>query len=194
MLTAFGHVQMAEARVSSRPAALVPLVLLIAATLSVRRLYLRRVGSEVLIDWSAGDGHSLAVRLATRLLGRHPGPLHHLCPTCGSIEHGRPSFDAPVAVSVAHAPGTSLVAVGTVAALGVDLEPAGVADATWVRREALGKAHGVGILSDPGTTGAALVDLEVPGHVAALAVLGADAPVIRMQPATAAAPPGPATR
>lgn len=140
-------------------------------------------GPVVLVGWTPGNAAALAQRMAESVTARHPGPLHHTCPTCGSIEHGRPSYDAPIAVSIAHAASLHLVAVSTAGEVGVDLEAAGAADLDWVRREALGKAHGTGIVAEPPGP-AYVVDLEVPGHVAALAVLTtSDVAILRFWPA-----------
>lgn len=145
----------------------------------------------VVVTWAAvADAGSLATAAAAELLGEHPGPLHHLCPTCGSIGHGRPSFDAPVRVSFAHTAGLSVVAVSTAGPVGVDVEPAGRASLSWVRAEAIGKAYGVGLT---GPAGDALVhDLPIPGYVAALAVLAEERPAIRL--AGPGAPASPAMR
>jgi hypothetical protein len=142
---------------------------------------------------SSPDATRLAVALGQELLGFHPGPLHHRCPSCGSIEHGRPYFDAALEVSVAHTTGLTLVAVGTEGRIGIDVEVA--ADAGWVRAEAIGKAYGVG-LTGPAGDDALVLELDVPGYVAALAVLAEALPEIRMWPAAEApeAPGPPATR
>ncbi|MGO4257577.1 hypothetical protein [Marmoricola sp. RAF53] len=153
-----------------------------------------QVVPEVVVTWTAGDAVATAQQLAAGLLGRHPGPLHHACPTCGSIEHGRPYFDAAVAVSVAHAGGLHLVAVSTAGQVGVDLERSGAADAAWVRHEALGKAHGTGIVAPPGEGTAFVLDLDIPGHVAALVVLTDVVPSVSLRPGGPAAPSPPATR
>ena len=142
------------------------------------------VPQRVDIAWTTGDAHALALRVATSALGRHPGPLHHGCPTCGSIEHGRPSFDAPVWVSIAHGDGLHLVAVSPDGPVGVDLEAA--ADRSWIADEAVGKLRGTGIVHGaPDRRDVTLVDLDVPGHLAVLAVSGTGAPEVRVVPATA---------
>ena len=148
----------------------------------------------VLVGWATGDPVALAQALGAELLGHHPGPLHHTCPTCGSIEHGRPSFDAAAQVSLAHAGAMHLVAVSTAGPVGVDLEAQGSTDLSWVRREAVGKAHGVGIVAPVPDGPVVVLDLDVPGHLAALAVLAPTAPVVRTWPGGQAAPGAPATR
>lgn len=150
--------------------------------------------SVVVSPTSRPGAASTATGLAEELLDRHPGPLHHHCPTCGSLEHGAPSFDAPVTVSIAHAAGLTLVAVSTLGAVGIDLEPAGTADRHWVEEEAIGKARGTGLTSAPQErAGVVLLDLEVPGYAVALAVLGSEVPEVRMLPAAPAAPSPPAS-
>lgn len=149
--------------------------------------------AEVVVAWAATpDATDPATRAALELTGRHPGPLHHHCPTCGSIEHGRPSFDAPVAVSVTHPPGLTVVAVSTAGPVGIDAEPVGAADLAWVRAEAVGKAHGIGIVASAPESPVQVVELEIPGYVAALAVLTTTMPAIRMRPEAPEAPASPA--
>ena len=66
----------------------------------------------VLVAWDeVGDADWLVRLLAAELTGRDPGPVHHVCPRCGSVEHGAPYVDAEVAVSIAHVTGLSAVAV-----------------------------------------------------------------------------------
>lgn len=143
-----------------------------------------------MVAWApVADATELAVATAAEVLGRHPGPVHHHCPFCGSVEHGRPSFDAPVHLSVAHAPGLSVVAVSTAGPVGVDVEKAGTADAGWVRDEAVGKAYGVGLTGETGP--AQVIDLALPGHLAAVAVRAGAMPEVRL--AAPAAPPSPAS-
>jgi 4'-phosphopantetheinyl transferase len=144
--------------------------------------------------------------------------LAHECPRCGSTEHGRPYLPAtatirhPASISLARAGEMSVVAVTDAGPVGVDVEAEGAAGfagfddvarhpderatgssdptRTWVRKEVLLKAHGLGLAVDPRdvaldeTGGIAawgssypapgqvwLRDLEVPGHVVAVAVL-----------------------
>jgi hypothetical protein len=147
--------------------------------------------AQVLVGWTGRrDVHDLAANLAAQLLGHHPGPLHHTCPGCGSIKHGRPSFDAPVHVSVAHTAALSLVAVSRAGRVGVDLELHGV-DRTWVRSEALAKAHGVGLVRPvPRDVPAYEVELEVPGHRAVLVILTDRAPDVAIRTGASEAPAG----
>jgi 4'-phosphopantetheinyl transferase len=123
---------------------------------------------RVVVSWdTVADAEQLLREVVGEVTGYDPGPVHHTCPQCGSVEHGRPYVEAPVDVSIAHAPGMSIVAVSEAGPVGVDLEKA---DREWVRKEAAGKAHGTGILVEP-PPGAHVVDLDVPGFVAALATL-----------------------
>lgn len=96
------------------------------------------------------------------------------CVRCGSTEHGRPrllatsSLRAPAYVSLARAGALSVVALTEVGEVGVDVEAAGAAEfegfdavavhpsesdddrtRTWVRKEAVLKACGVGLAVDP---------------------------------------------
>jgi 4'-phosphopantetheinyl transferase len=141
----------------------------------------------------------------------------HECPRCGSDAHGRPYLPAtaavrvPAHVSLARAGDLSVVAVTDAGPVGVDVEAEGAAEfagfdavglhpgergatpadrtRTWVRKEALLKAHGLGLAVDPSDVsiddhglvawGSShrspgpvwLRDLVVPGHVVAVAVL-----------------------
>jgi 4'-phosphopantetheinyl transferase len=143
--------------------------------------------------------------------------LVHACPRCGSDLHGRPRLLAtaalrrPAHVSVSRAGDLSVVAITDAGHVGVDVEAtasadfAGFADVAlhpgeratpvvdptrgWVRKEALLKAYGLGLVVDPSDVGLdadGLVawesdhpppgavwvrDLAVPGHVVAVAVL-----------------------
>lgn len=156
---------------------------------------MNRAPLVIVVRSTGPDPTGPAVRAATELLGAHPGPLHHHCPTCGSIEHGQPSFDAAVVVSIAHAPGITLVAVGTTPAIGIDVEPSGGADRAWVEEEAVAKARGTGLTGEPSDrSGLLVVELDVPGHLAALAVASEVMPEIRMlsgAPEDAASPTTP---
>ena len=106
-------------------------------------------------------------------------------PTCGSVEHGAPYVDAPAHVSIAHTRGLTIVAAGTVP-IGVDVERE--APPGWVRTEAVGKARGTGITGPSLADGVVVVDLDLPGHVAALAVVSDVGPEVRAGPARAATP------
>jgi 4'-phosphopantetheinyl transferase len=141
--------------------------------------------------------------------------LTHACPRCGSGAHGRPLIAAteqvrrPAHVSLARAGDLSLVAVTDAGRVGVDVEAEGAAELagvervvlhpgeraadvtrTWVRKEAVLKAYGLGLAVDPSHVlldddGIAswdsphpapdpvrIRDVAVPGHVAAVALLG----------------------
>ena len=125
---------------------------------------------QVLVDAAyVATSEGLVRALATRLTGADPGPLHHSCPFCGSIEHGRPCLEGPIDVSVAHAGGLTVVAVSSAGPVGVDVEVD--ADVTWVRREAVGKALGVGILLEYQPEPAWQSEVPVAGHVAVVALV-----------------------
>jgi 4'-phosphopantetheinyl transferase len=146
--------------------------------------------------------------------------LAHACPRCGSDAHGRPVLLAtaavrhPASVSIARAGDLSVVALTDAGPVGIDVEAEAAADfagfaqvalhpsersapavdptRTWVRKEALLKAYGLGLAVDPGDLGlddaglAAwdsphpppgavwLREVAVPGHVAVVAVLPFD--------------------
>lgn len=87
----------------------------------------------------------------------------HLCPRCGSTEHGRPFADGVASLSLSHAGDVTLAATGD-RLVGIDHEPIGrvlqrnvvahpseTADALrlWVRKEAVLKATGLGLQVDP---------------------------------------------
>ena len=146
--------------------------------------------SRVTVRWDAvASGEPLVRELVEEMLGYDPGPLHHTCPRCGSVEHGRPYVDAPVEVSIAHAPGLTVVAVSEAGPVGVDVEVQ--ADQEWVSKEAVGKAYGTGLLvADPGP--AWVCGLAIPGHVAALALLKGPAEVQAAPRRTATPGTGPA--
>jgi 4'-phosphopantetheinyl transferase len=111
--------------------------------------------------------------------------LTHECLHCGSDEHGRPMLLAtaairrPAYVSLARAGDVSVVAVTDAGHVGVDVEAEGAAEfegfaevalhpaerapgtvdptRSWVRKEAVLKAYGLGLAVDPG-------DLRVDDH------------------------------
>jgi hypothetical protein len=128
------------------------------------------LGGRVLVDWAESAVAEPLVRmLATELIGGDPGPLHHSCPFCGSVEHGRPYVDDPVNVSVAHAPGLTVVAVSDTGPVGVDVLAG--SDGDWVRREAVGKALGVGIVTGEARDPVWQEQVPVPGHVAVVVLV-----------------------
>jgi hypothetical protein len=148
---------------------------------------MRFLQGRVLVGWAeVAVAEPLVRALATEVSGSDPGPLHHSCPACGSIEHGRPYLEAPLWVSVSHTTGLTVAAVSLVGPVGVDVERD--ASAAWVRREAVAKALGTGLLVDDLPAPAWSADLQITGHVAAVATLrppGPEAP---------AAPAGTASR
>jgi 4'-phosphopantetheinyl transferase len=160
---------------------------------------------------------------ASRAFGvpEHAVRVLRLCPACGSSAHGRPLL-APVPrlalphVSIGHAGAVTVVALSSAGPIGVDVESSDAAafdtfpavalhpaekagstrerTVTWVRKEALLKATGHGLVVDPARIcltepgdppvliewplpgpppSAQLYDVETaPGHVAAVAVMG----------------------
>ena len=163
--------------------------------------------------------HALLRVEAARFHQVSPGRIVvvHECVRCGSDAHGRPRLLAtaavrhPAHVSLARAGDLSVAAVTDVGPVGVDVEAEGAADfagfedvalhrderatsaddptRVWVRKEALLKAHGLGLAVDPrdvrlGDDGLEswdprhqppatvwLRDLAVPGHIMAVAIL-----------------------
>lgn len=132
--------------------------------------------------------HDALRTLAVQLGAPSDARLTHACPSCGSSEHGRPVLHGDGLlpyVSLSHARGTgmSLIAVCFEARVGVDVESTSRADdiasaaevmlhpgerptspddtlRLWVRKEALLKAHGTGLATDPRS-----VFLDASGHV-----------------------------
>ncbi len=113
-----------------------------------------------------------------RLLGSAAGEVvvAHRCPHCGSADHGRPLVVLPDGrrpphVSIGRTRGLTVVAVSEAGSVGVDVEPVGAASfdgfddvalhpaeraatagertRSWVRKEALLKATGAGLRTDP---------------------------------------------
>jgi hypothetical protein len=128
----------------------------------------------VVVGWVSRPRAEPVVRaLVAELAGTDPGPLHHSCPRCGSVEHGRPVVDASVELSISRAPGLTAVAVSTAGPVGIDVAPAGAAG--LVVREAIGKALGVGLMLDDLPEPTRLQPLTLPGHAGALAVVSPEA-------------------
>jgi 4'-phosphopantetheinyl transferase len=127
-----------------------------------------------------GVADALLRELVETRYDRPAGPVStgRICPVCGSDRHGRPYLrgwtgSAAPAISISRTEGATLVAVSSGGPVGVDVErlcgfpDASVADVllhptegpmtprelatTWVRKEALLKASGVGLSVDPRT-------------------------------------------
>jgi 4'-phosphopantetheinyl transferase len=174
---------------------------------------------RLVVAYGALPAHALLRAEAARFHRASPARIVvvHECPRCGSDTHGRPRLVAtaavrhPAYVSLARAGGLSVVAITDAGPVGVDIEAEGAADfagvedvalhpgerattpadptRVWVRKEALLKAYGLGLVVDPSDVrlddeglatwdsphrppGAVwLRDLAVPGHVMAVAVL-----------------------
>lgn len=159
---------------------------------------------------ASGDAHEALRALVAAVLGAHDVRLARGCGACGSAQHGRPVAFADgneVAVSLARpvAAGPAIVAVCRESAVGVDVEAEGGADfegfddvvahpceqitptartRTWVRKEALLKALGTGLTTDPKTVAltadgcvlagpsGTVADVDAgPGWVCAVAVM-----------------------
>jgi hypothetical protein len=142
------------------------------------------------VRWASGyDAATLLRELAVEVTGADPGPLHHLCPTCGAVSHGRPGFDADVEVSVARADGLVLVALSVAGPVGVDVTAGSGAGARhWVRTEAVAKARGTGLVveHDLGAPDLWISDLDLAGpFTAAVAGVGDELsapPEVRVAP------------
>jgi len=140
-------------------------------------------GSEdaaVTVVWASGTEPALARRLIREAIAA-PGRsspevrLTHLCPYCGSGQHGRPLLSVPghpvpvPFVSVSRGGGVTVVALCRQGHVGVDVEADGAADSAgfarvalhpdehssagdtvlWVRKESLLKATGHGLRVEP---------------------------------------------
>lgn len=190
------------------------------------------------VHLARAESRRLVDRIASERLGRAV-VVGRRCPRCGATDHGRPWVgDAPgLGLSVARTAGHVVVATVLDAAVGIDVERLDTAvdrledvalgpydarpvDAagllrTWVRKEAVLKAAGVGLLVDPSHLGVTapdeapdvvawtsgstadprpvrLVDLgaahDLPdGLVASLAVTGTSRGPVEVVPATSAA-------
>ena len=130
------------------------------------------------------DDHALLAALASRLLGR-PAVVRHHCANCGATDHGRPLVDGAF-VSLARADGLVAIAASLGSPLGVDIETVRRVSASafddvafgpleaaeirasstpdllrtrlWTAKEAIVKARGTGLRTDP-----RLVDTRDPG-------------------------------
>lgn len=157
---------------------------------------------------TTGAADDALLALAHAVTGVEDLRLTRACPRCGADRHGRPVLRGVEGVSVSlsrpRTPGPALVALCADAGVGVDVENTGAAtfdgfDAValhpqercadddartrlWVRKEALLKAHGTGLTTDPrevwlgedgqvvaGPAGT-LVDLGLDGQIGAVAV------------------------
>lgn len=148
--------------------------------------------------------------------------IGHECPRCGSSDHGRPVvLGASLHVSVGRTRGLTVVAVSD-APVGVDVEPAAAASfdgfdgvalhpderasddlertRLWVRKEAVLKATGEGLRTDPrglrvdtdrvvlaDGVSAWVSDLDIDGYAVAVAVLADVEPTVSVRAASAAA-------
>jgi 4'-phosphopantetheinyl transferase len=176
-------------------------------------------GPRLVVAYGAVPAHDVLRAEAARFHRVSPEQivLVHECPRCGSHAHGRPRLMAtaalrdPAHVSLSRTGDLSVVAITDAGPVGVDVEAQGAADfagfadvalhpgerdtttadptRVWVRKEALLKAHGLGLAVDPTDVGLDdgglvawdsrhpqpdavwLRDLAVPGHVVAVAVL-----------------------
>jgi 4'-phosphopantetheinyl transferase len=104
-----------------------------------------------------------------------------------SGERGKPMLAAPGATlrfNLSHSGELALIAVAQKREVGVDVQllgsrPAGFY-ADWTRREAVAKCHGVGLWAQLPDAPVAVATIEaVEGYAAAIAVSGADLPVVR---------------
>lgn len=141
------------------------------------------VVGPVEVFWGRADDSALLRRAVATVLDVAVDEVqeHRLCPRCGSSEHGRPS----VRVSGRPAPHVSLsrhdthavVVVCRVAPVGIDVDVA--SEPAWARREAVGKALGVGITEEVAEPGPAWVTITAPpGTTAVVAVDHPDEPVV----------------
>ena len=130
------------------------------------------------------DDHALLAALASRLLGR-PATVQHFCANCGGTDHGQPRVDGAF-VSLARAGDRVAIAASLDGPVGIDIEtlervgaagfddvafgerergaireaarPAEMRARLWTAKEAVLKARGTGLRTDP-----RLVDLRDEG-------------------------------
>lgn len=129
----------------------------------------------VYVGHADDDAHKAILHAVTSLFGGQTPRMTHACPSCGSSEHGRPiivgSRDVSVSLARPRDAGPVVHAIARGAAVGIDVERVGAADfdgfdevalhpqercsdaidrtRLWVRKEALLKAHGTGLITDP---------------------------------------------
>jgi 4'-phosphopantetheinyl transferase len=173
------------------------------------------VVEEVLVVRAAVVGaHALLRRVLSELSGTPPADhvLTRTCATCGG-PHGKPVLDHPTLhVSLSSAGDLAVVAVTAAGPVGVDVERIAATDfegfdgvalgageqartpreraRAWTRKEAVLKATGTGLATDPRTVdvrsdrvlGAHLLDVPAPAGLAcAVAVLCDDRPRLRVE-------------
>ena len=154
------------------------------------------------------DDHALLAALASRLLGR-PAALRHFCEHCGGTDHGQPRVDGAY-VSLSRAGGLVAIAASLGGPVGIDIETldrvatAGFDDVAfgdseqaaireaenpddlrarfWTTKEAVLKARGTGLRSDPRLIDASepmegvVSSAPQPGHVVTVARLREETP------------------
>ena len=174
---------------------------------------------RLVVAYGTSPAHALLRTEAARFHGVSPNQIVvvHACPRCGSDNHGQPrlvptaTVRRPASVSLGRAGDMSVVAITDAGPVGVDVEIEGAAEfagfddvvlhpgeraaapadrtRVWVRKEALLKAYGLGLVVDPADvrldddglvtwdsphrppSAAWLRDVVVPGHVVTVAVL-----------------------
>lgn len=164
---------------------------------------------------TTGDAHERLRALIHEVTGFADARLTHACRSCGSSDHGRPVvIGVPrmaVSVSRTRDGDTALVACAEHPGLGVDVEACGAANFAgfanvalhpkerclsavertqlWVRKEALLKAHGIGLERDPRTIQLAANGSVIAGPTASIHDLdlgpGLQAALALTPPATA---------
>lgn len=93
------------------------------------------------VRWSAATADADVI-LFDQLRGNGPATVGRHCPRCGSSEHGRPwarvgAVDVPVSVSRSGAHLVTVVADGSVRAIGIDVEAVDPGPAGWPLQEML---------------------------------------------------------